>query len=374
MADKFKNWYYMDYNWRGMGVQRGPFSIDQIHTFLNAGEISEKTLIRQGDQSQWCPLQDVPIFAVVAQKAKDKRTRAEFWSKYRVVILAIIMFACFVIYSKVQPPQQYNSIPDQHQSNPVNLAGYAIPQEALTREAIITLTNNTRALNGLPPLSENPLLNSIAESRASDMFEKQYFGHVSPTGEQASDIAQRVGYSYKIIAENIGSGSFLTNRKIIDNWMQSPGHRSNILSPDVADIGAAVLKGKMNGRETYIAVQIFGLQSPTISQNICVAPPKSLQDDIERRNAEIASLNDQLSRLKQDIDSENEVIETDRGNAYNDPQKIYNLNMKINANNEKINWYNRIRMDAQSKSSVLQSMANEYNRLLQVYNDCRASK
>ena len=104
------------------------------------------------------------------------------------------------------------------------------------------------------------------------MLEKQYFDHVSPTGEQASDLAENVGYHYKIIAENIGTGDFLNNQKIVDGWMQSPGHRENILSTEVREIGAAVLKGKMKGSVTYIAVQIFGLQSPSGSEKYLCRP------------------------------------------------------------------------------------------------------
>jgi uncharacterized protein YkwD len=362
------DWYFMGYNYRGMSFQRGPFTASQMQAFLRAGEINGGTLIRQGDKSQWCPLRDVQIFAAVAQTAEAKRTISRFRRKYGAGVLVIVLIACVVIYTREQSPHY------QYQFKPSNPDGYTLSQESLTREAIITLSNHARALNGLPPLSANPLLNAIAESRARDMLEKQYFAHVSPTGQQASDIAQSVGYPYKIIAENIGSGTFYTNQKVIDNWMQSPGHRRNMLSPEVAEIGAAVLKGRMNGNETYITVQIFGLQSPSVSQQTCVAPQKSLLDDIERMNAEIASLNAQLNRLKQDLDSENEAIETDRRYTYGDPQKIHNLNVKIMTHNEKSNWHNQIVVNVKAKAATLNSMVNEYTRMLQAYNDCRAVK
>ena len=114
-------------------------------------------------------------------------------------------------------------------------------------------------------LIESPLLNAIAESKARDMLEKQYFDHVSPAGEQVSDMAQKIGYRYRIISENIGMGNFLTNQKVIDGWMQSPGHRKNILSSEVEEMGAAIVKGNINGRKAWISVQIFGLQSKPVS-------------------------------------------------------------------------------------------------------------
>lgn len=309
-----------------------------------------------------------------------KLTESDSWNKYGIVliVLAIVVFVLvftnmpklFDFFKKGNNEDYAVLRKVEHSGNSVLPS---VSREVLSRESIVTLTNNARAMNGLSPLKENQLLNSIAELRAQDMLEKQYFAHVSPTGQQASDIAQGVGYAYKIIAENLGSGDFYTNQKIIDGWMQSPGHRMNILSTETEDIGAAVLTGKFKGAETYIAVQIFGLQSPPVSQNICVAPSKSLHDDIDLKNAEIESLRDQLNRLKNELDADKESIDTDQRSTYGDAQKIQKLNVRINAFNEKSRWYNRVAADARAKSAVAESMVNEYNRMLQTYNDCQAS-
>ena len=77
--------------------------------------------------------------------------------------------------------------------------------------------------------------------------------------------------------------------------------------------------------------------------------------------------------MKQELDAENESIEIDRRYTYGDSQKIHSLNVKISAHNEKSSWYNRVLTDTQGKSAVLESMVNEYNRMLQVYNDCQVS-
>lgn len=121
-----------------------------------------------------------------------------------------------------------------------------------------------RSENGLDKLKENPLLNAIAEERARDMFEKQYFAHDSPTGEGDADVAQRVGYRYKKIGENIAKGWYLNDKKLVDGWMQSPGHRKNILYSEYDEIGVAVVKGRFEGDEVIIGVQIFGRQSPPV--------------------------------------------------------------------------------------------------------------
>ena len=304
--------------------------------------------------------------------------KSDFWKKHGIVTIALAVIFSTIIFTnmpklveffKVVKSEDYSVLLQVRQSG--NFILPSVSREELTREAVISLTNNVRAVNGLPPLAENQLLNSIAESRAKDMLEKQYFDHVSPSGQQASDIAQSIGYHYKIIAENIGSGDFYTNQKIVDGWMQSPGHRNNILSTEVQEIGAAVLKGKMKGAETYITVQIFGLQSLPVAQNICVAPSSNLAHDIEVKKAEMESLRDQINRLKQELDTEQESIETDRKYTYDNAQKIQKLNERINAFNEKSRWYNRVVGEARAKSDVTRSMVNEYNRIPQIYNNCR---
>jgi uncharacterized protein YkwD len=284
---------------------------------------------------------------------------------------AIALVVCIVLYARLHTPSHVpmpGNLPI-----PGNLFAPSPLQEVLNRESIIDLTNKARGFNGLSALGENPLLNIIAETRARDMFEKQYFAHVSPTGNQASDVAQRIGYHYKIIAENIASGRFLTNQKVIDGWMQSPGHRKNLLSTEVKELGAAIIKGSLSGQETWISVQIFGLESPPVSQETCIAPSQELLNQIQSKKAEIGDLNDSLKRIKQEIDSEHSSIETDRRLLTGRSQEQYDLSIRIKAYNEKINWHNQRVADMKAKALVLQSMVNEYNEMLQTYNSCRSS-
>jgi len=306
-----------------------------------------------------------------------KGEKENFWKNYGLSIFLVALIILVVIFIKTQLPSESSKTENQPispKAEPaVNSVAYSASREILSTDAIITLTNNARAQNGLPPLKENQLLDSIAASRAQDMLDKQYFAHVSPTGQQASDIAQSVGYHYKIIAENIGSGDFYTNQKIVDGWMQSPGHRSNILSTEVEEIGAAVLKGNMKGTDTYITVQIFGLQSLPVSQKICVAPSKNLLDEINQKKAEIDSLKSQLDRLKNELDAERSSIETDRRNLDGDNQKIEKFNVRIKTFNEKNNWFSGLLEEGKAKAAVEASMIQEYNKMLQVYNDCETS-
>ena len=307
----------------------------------------------------------------------NQTTGPASWGKNFIVIIALAVMAFAVVtnlprlfdFFTAEKFSEYRVALES--SERIDVKYPFTPQENLNAASVIYLTNKAREGNGLPPLLGNHLLDAIAHARAKDMLEKQYFAHISPTGQQASDLAQEFGYAYKIIAENIGSGHFYTNQKIVDGWMQSPGHRENILSSDVRDMGAAVVKGNMKGKETYVAVQIFGLQSPPVAHNDCVTPSENLIRDIEIKKAEITSLRNQLVRLQDELDADQESIERDKKYTYEDAQRIQKINEKIHVFNEKSLWYNRLVAEAKAKATVMESMVDEYNRKLQDYNQCR---
>jgi len=311
----------------------------------------------------------------------NKQKEPDFWKKNGMALVALVIavgtllltsFPRMIDWLTAEKVARYYVELRDSKAYKVKLPD--VYRKALTANAIVQLTNDARAANGLPALTENNLLNSIAELRAKDMLEKDYFDHVSPTGEQASDLAQSVGYHYEIIAENIGAGDFVNNQKIVNGWMQSPGHRENILSRDVQEIGAAVLKGKMKGSETYVAVQIFGLPSRPVRKKICVEPSDNLLREIETKTAEIESLQGQLERLRNELNVEKATIDTDRKYAEDDARKIHTLNIKINAYNEKSRWYNKVAEETHAKAYVTESMIKEYNNSVKAYNDCVTRK
>lgn len=366
MTNSSRGWYYMGREWRGRSIVYGPFTTQEIEDSFKKGDIDERTQIRYGLNSPWLPLRDVAFFSKLVSRPRLNFVNREFFKRYKTWVLIIAIFLFAFLYIRFQTPH--------YASKSSALPNRTSLQETLNQTAIIDLTNKARTSNGLSPLNENPLLNAIAEKRAEDMLEKQYFAHVSPFGEQASDIAQRVGYRYKIIGENIASGHFFTNQKVIDGWMQSPGHRKNILSTEVEELGAAIIKGKMDGEETWIAVQIFGLQSREISKPICTAPSQTLFREIEVKKTELGDLKDRVTKLKQELDSENASIQADRRLSTRTPSDTNNLNLRIRVYNEKSNLHNNYLADMKAKSVVVQSMINEYNEMVQAHNKCRTSE
>ena len=169
------------------------------------------------------------------------------------------------------------------------------PASTLTRFGVIFQTNSQRAENGLLPLSENALLNSAAAAKLQDMFFGQYFAHVAADGTDAAKFASEAGFEFLIIGENLALGNFENDAALVQVWMDSPGHRANILHPKYLGIGAAVGRGMFEGRQTWLAVQIFG-----VSAAVCSQPDAVLRQTIENLEIELKMLENELNKRRGD--------------------------------------------------------------------------
>lgn len=127
----------------------------------------------------------------------------------------------------------------------------------ITSEQLITLVNQKRQENGLPPLSFSPELATAARSKANDMFSKNYWAHNSPDGKTPWEFLKEAGYNYVYAGENMARG-FNTSVDVTNAWMVSPTHRANVLSPNYSDVGFAVVTGNLSGEETVLVVEEFG--------------------------------------------------------------------------------------------------------------------
>jgi uncharacterized protein YkwD len=117
--------------------------------------------------------------------------------------------------------------------------------------------NAERAKAGLPPLVSDARLVSIARLRAKDMIEKQYIGHVSPTGESAFTLLAASNVASQLAAENLVVNSApesLTVDLAMQGLMDSPGHRANILRPEFKRVGVGV--ATFIGTKYYVIVFI----------------------------------------------------------------------------------------------------------------------
>lgn len=144
----------------------------------------------------------------------------------------------------------------------------SLANEAVNAKEIISLTNQARLEQSLPTLKINHLLTKAAEAKAKAIVKNQFFSHNSPDGKKFSDWVKEADYRYLVVGENLAMG-FGSSEAVVEAWLNSPKHRDNILKTDYQDIGLAVLKGKMEGKETYVIVQYFGnTANKLLSENL----------------------------------------------------------------------------------------------------------
>jgi uncharacterized protein YkwD len=136
-------------------------------------------------------------------------------------------------------------------------------------EATLCLLNGERADHGLAPLTPNGRLASAATAYANDLVAGSYFSH---TGRDGSDVLERIersGYLPRgaawLLGENLawGTGALSTPGSIMSAWMNSPGHRDNILNPDYREIGVAVVAGNPkapDGRGATFATEFGAIE------------------------------------------------------------------------------------------------------------------
>lgn len=108
---------------------------------------------------------------------------------------------------------------------------------SLSQEVVI-LVNKERARLGLRPVSGDYKIAKVADGHAKDMYRRNYFSHKSLDGSDLGDRLQKGGVQYFFAGENIAKGQ-QTSVRVMKAWMNSPGHRKNILNPQYGRIGVA---------------------------------------------------------------------------------------------------------------------------------------
>jgi uncharacterized YkwD family protein len=146
-------------------------------------------------------------------------------------------------------PKQNYTVPKQTVQQPVSKAPAAKPtapkqvQKAdQFASAVFQLVNQERAKAGLKPLQFDAALSKVALDKAVDMHNNHYFSHNSPTYGSPFDMMKKYGISFRTAGENIAMGQ-RSPQEVMNQWMNSPGHRANILNPSFTKIGVAHYNG-----------------------------------------------------------------------------------------------------------------------------------
>jgi uncharacterized protein YkwD len=110
------------------------------------------------------------------------------------------------------------------------------------RQAIVCLLNAERAKHGLVALRHHPLLELASQRHSDDMVRRKYYEHETPDGVDPQMRMSAVGYSPRWTGENLytGTGSEATPVRALKGWMESPGHRANILRPEFTEVGVGI--------------------------------------------------------------------------------------------------------------------------------------
>jgi uncharacterized protein YkwD len=287
-------------------------------------------------------------------------------ARQRLLIIVIALFAIAGIYWYFQ---KFFSLPLERLVPFVSSVGTSIASDAqqgfsapsplvavektspkkantLTIEGVIAATNQQRLENGnLPPLTESATLDDIALLRMDDMFNQQYFAHVGPENESAITVASSVGYSYLALGENLALGLYTGDPGVVNAWMNSPGHRANILDSHYTQIGVAVREGMFQCQDTWIAIQVFGRPASD-----CPSPDSDLKTGLDAAENQITAMSTQLQEDKTAIDAMN----PQSGPAYN----------------EQVENYNNIAAEYNALSSQTTGMINEYDSEVEAFNAC----
>ncbi len=144
-----------------------------------------------------------------------------------------------------QNPPQQNPQP-QPNPQPQNTDISQIEQD------IFRLTNEQRTKNGLPAFAWSERLASVARAHSQDMDARNFFAHTNPDGKDPFARMRSAGISFSTAGENIAGGA--NADIIVTNWMNSPGHRANILNPSFHTLGVGV---STNSRYGLLATQNF---------------------------------------------------------------------------------------------------------------------
>ncbi len=213
----------------------------------------------------------------------------------------------------------------------------------LTIAGIIEETNEERLKKNLKPLSQNSKLNSSALVKVKDMFKNQYFAHQSPSGLGVGDLVDDEGYSYLIVGENLALGNFDGDKGVVEAWMDSPGHRANILKEGYQQIGVGVYQGEYKGEKVWMAVQHFGTPKA-----VCSPPNEDTKEQIQINNGKLEAMKDELELLEAQMEGTNSRDE------YREIRREYN---------QLVSNYNAL----VEETSIL---SNQYNSQVNSYNSC----
>lgn len=179
---------------------------------------------------------------------KEKRTK-HFLKVYAPYIPLLIIVGCGLVLSM---------------QNDIRPIGGEVKSYATNTsdDGLLEETNKRRATEHLQPLKYNATLDQAAQNKAVDMKTKNYWAHNTPEGQEPWVFIEQANYHYRKAAENLAFG-FDNSNSTLNGWMNSPGHRANIMDPDLTEVGFGIINipdYQGHGPETLV-VAMYGQPS-----------------------------------------------------------------------------------------------------------------
>lgn len=247
-------------------------------------------------------------------------------------------------------PNSFNTLPGplRVEKNSATAESRPTKTPKLSDQGVFSRTNQERQSLKLPTLKWNNTLAKAASLKLDDMFAAQYFDHVSPQGLGPGDVAKKAGYEFVLVGENLALGDFNDDADLVEGWMNSPGHRANILHEGFTELGIAVARGEFEGKTVWLAVQSFG--KPLTD---CPEIDQALKNKIEQNQTVIYQLETDAKNRKQALES----------GQYAKPQPY----------NSKVEEYNVVVGKLNTLIEETKNLVNEYNAQVNQFNSCAGS-
>ncbi|HBF5909902.1 CAP domain-containing protein [Clostridioides difficile] len=136
-------------------------------------------------------------------------------------------------------PEDNNNSDSTNKPDDNNNSGSTSENFSAYQKEVVDLVNVERAKAGLNPLTLDSSISNVATKKSQDMIDNNYFSHNSPTYGSPFDMLKKFGISYNTAGENIAMGQ-KTPKEVVNAWMNSEGHRKNIMNPNFSKIGVGV--------------------------------------------------------------------------------------------------------------------------------------
>lgn len=359
-----QGWYYKK-KFIGYEAAWGPYTSREIEKLIEDKVIDGTTMIKYSDRN-WRHVYDY-FPKMKTQEKLDIGTSTLVLLGILVVVIGVYIFQFFfhidissgvAVQSSFVPQIRWHLKPAD---GPVP----AKTEAAFTKEGIMAVINNVRVSSGLPALSENSLLNAVAEERTRNAAERLAMNQPAQPEEKPHTIAQRVGYNPRQLAENILNVAS-AQKSVLEGMMQNVSQRQNILSAEVSDVGIAVAKVNIQGGDRWIIAQVFGSQMPVQAGPLvqtgtqCVPPKQSMRAEIEQASRELEEARLALNASKSVLDIEKERIEGSR-----------NLStVEVQNYNERVQEYNRAFDEVGQKRDAVTRMVTDWSTNNDNYENC----